>query len=82
MYIVIYPEYLIAFEAPVVFGISNSGSIFLIPNENIEKQETTAGEKNGFTNYAGGKWTATGPATVTIYKADGSKLKEETATIA
>ena len=54
----------------------------LIPNENIEKQETTAGEKNGFTNYAGGKWTAAGAATVTIYKADGSELLKETATIA
>ena len=45
-------------------------------------EETTADEKNGFTNYSNGKWTAAGPATVTIYKADGSKLKEETATIA
>lgn len=79
--IVIDPEHIKAGEAPVVFGISKNGSIFLIPNENIEKQETTAGEKNGFTNYAGGKWTAAGLATVTIYKADGSELLKETATI-
>ena len=80
--IVIDPEHLTAGEAPVVFGISNSGSIFLIPNENIAEQETKTGEKNGFTNYSNGTWTASGPATVTIYKADGSKLKEESATIA
>lgn len=80
--IVIDPEHIKAGEAPVVFGISKNGSIFLIPNENIEKQETTAGEKNGFTNYAGGKWTAADTATVTIYKADGSELLNETATIA
>ena len=80
--IVIDPEHLKAGEAPVVFGISNSGSIFLIPNENIAEQETTAGKKNGFTNYSNGTWTASGPATVTIYKEDGSELKKETATIA
>ena len=79
--IVIDPEHLTAGEAQVVFGISNGGSIFLIPNENIAKQETTAGEKNGFTNYSDGNWTSAGPATVTIYKADGSELKKETATI-
>lgn len=79
--IVIDPEHIKTGEAPVIFGISNNGSIFLIPNENIEKQETTAGEKNGFTNYTGGKWTATGDATVTIYKADGVELLQETATI-
>ena len=80
--IVIDPEHLKAGEAPVVFGITNSGSIFLIPNENIEKQETKTGEKNGFTNYSNGTWTAAGPASVTIYKADGSELKKEIATIA
>ena len=79
--IVIDPEQLKAGEAPVVFGISNGGSIFLIPNENIAKQETTAGEKDGFTNYSNGTWTAAGPASVTIYQADGSELKKETATI-
>ena len=79
--IVIDPDHLKAGEAPVVFGISNGGSIFLIPNENIAKQETTAGEKDGFTNYSNGTWTAAGPASVTIYKADGSELKKETATI-
>ena len=79
--IVIDPEHLKAGEAPVVFGISNSGSIFLIPNENIEKQETKTEEKNGFTNYSKGKWTAAGDATVTIYKEDGSELLHETAKI-
>lgn len=80
--IVIDPEHLKAGEAPVVFGISNGGSIFLIPNENIAEQETKTGKKNGFTNYSIGTWTAAGDASVTIYKADGSELKKETATIA
>ena len=79
--IVIDPEHLTAGEAPVVFGISNGGSIFLIPNENIAEQETKTGKKNGFTNYSNGTWTAAGDASVTIYKADGSKLKEEKAKI-
>ena len=79
--IVIDPEHLKAGEAPVVFGISNGGSIFLIPNENIEKQETKDGVENGFTNYVNGTWTAAGDATVTIYKEDGSELLHETAKI-
>lgn len=85
---VIDPEHLKVGEAPVIFGISNNGSIFLIPNENIEKQETTAGEKSGFSNGAviGGKWAPVTGASgetrkVTIYKEDGSVLKDETATV-
>ena len=53
----------------------------MIPNENIAEQETKTGNKNGFTNYSNGTWTAAGDASVTIYKADGSKLKEEKAKI-
>lgn len=87
---VIDPEHLKVGEAPVIFGISNNGGIFSIPNDAIQKQETTAGEKDGFSAGAvtEGKWApidgdsvTTREVTVTIYKANGDVLKAEKATV-